>query len=112
MGRRFERFVGETFNVVRWTVLVGLFRYLSVERDSLTLKILYWASASLLFAYIASRFLLRPEIRIFQEKDSLAKSLTQSLVNFLVCVIVFLLVIILVEDLVSNVPQLKAGYGG
>lgn len=90
IGRRFEAFVDEAFQVVRWSAMVGLAQFLAIRHPGPLFGLLYWVLAILLFGYIASRFLLRPEIRIFPDDAPRWQRLVQSAVNFLLCVVVFL----------------------
>jgi len=70
LGRRFESVTDEAFSVVRWTLMVGLARYLSVQGNSIWLDVIHWVMSLMLFGYLASRFLLRPEIPIFANRDA------------------------------------------
>ena len=93
MGRRFEAFTDEVFQVVRWILLVGLASYLAQTYDPLIFDVTYWFLAGLLFAYLASRFLLRPEIPFFANPASRAQRRLQTVLNFMVCVVIFALVL-------------------
>lgn len=93
MGRRFEAFTNETFQVIRWVLIVGFAQYMAQRSPLPIFQITYWALAGLLFAYLASRFLLRPEIRMFAEPKRRWQRMVQSAVNFVVCVVVFALVL-------------------
>lgn len=90
LGLRFEAFVDEAFQVVRWSAMVGLVQFLEIRHPGPLFGLLHWALAILLFGYIASRFLLRPEIRLFPDDAPRWQRLLQSAVNFLLCVVVFL----------------------
>lgn len=90
IGLRFEAFVDEVFQVVRWSAYVALAQFLATRYPGLLFTFLYWILAALLFGYIASRFLLRPEIRIVPDDATRWQRLVQSAVNFLLCVVVFL----------------------
>lgn len=93
MGRRFEAFTDEVFQVIRWILLVGLASYLAQTYDPLIFDVTYWCLAALLFAYLASRFLLRPEIPFFANPTTRAQRRLQTLLNFMVCVVIFALVL-------------------
>ncbi len=93
IGARFERFVEEAFQIVRWSIIVGFAQFLAVRFPGHIFGALYVFLAFLLFGYIASRFLLRPEIRLFPENASRTQRLVQSAINFLVCVIAFFAVL-------------------
>lgn len=93
IGVRFEAFVDEAFQVVRWSAMVGLAQYLATRRPGPLFDLLYWVLAILLFSYIASRFLLRPEIRIFPDDAPRWQRLIQSAANFFLCIVVFLAVL-------------------
>lgn len=93
IGLRFEAFVDEAFQVVRWSAYVALVQFLATRYPGLLFTFLYWILAALLFGYIASRFLLRPEIRIFPDDAMRWQRLVQSAVNFLLCVVVFLVLL-------------------
>ena len=62
MGRRFEALADEVFQVIRWVLVVGFASYLAKAHDEILFSVTYWLLSALLFGYIASRFLLRPEI--------------------------------------------------
>lgn len=93
MGRRFEAFTDEVFQVIRWILLVGLASYLAQSYDPPIFDVTYWFLATLLFAYLASRFLLRPEIPFLASPTTRAQRLLQSALNFMVCVVIFTLVL-------------------
>lgn len=92
-GLRFEAFVDEAFQVVRWSAIVGFARFLEIRYPGPLFAILYWVLAALLFGYLASRFLLRPEIRLFSADATRWQRLIQSVFNFLLCVVAFLAVL-------------------
>ncbi|WP_300547755.1 hypothetical protein [Roseovarius sp.] len=93
MGRRFEAFTDEVFQVIRWILLVGLASYLAQSYDPLIFDLTYWFLATLLFAYLASRFLLRPEIPFLANPTTRGQRLLQSALNFMICVMIFALVL-------------------
>jgi hypothetical protein len=106
-GRHLEALTDEVFHVFRWTLMVGFARFLATEFPSPLLDLLYWALAMLLFGYLSSRFLLRPELRIFQTRDQLWKRLLQSFVNFLLCIVIFMLVLWTVQELSATIAQYR-----
>lgn len=89
MGRRFEAFTDEVFQVIRWVLVVGLASYLAKSHEAMIIKVTYWVLSTLLFGYIASRFLLRPEIAFLGNPRNRAARLVQSALNFLVCIVIF-----------------------
>ncbi|MDT8327757.1 MAG: hypothetical protein RQ750_10290 [Roseovarius sp.] len=93
MGRRFEAFTDEVFQVIRWILLVGFASYLAQTHDPLIFDVTYWFLAALLFAYLASRFLLRPEIPFLANPATRGQRLLQTALNFMVCVVIFALVL-------------------
>ncbi|ABF54387.1 hypothetical protein [Sphingopyxis alaskensis] len=90
IGLHFEAFVNDAFQVVRWSAMVGFAQFLAARYPKPLFSLLYWCLASLLFGYIASRFLLRPEIRIFPTGASRWQRFVQSAFNFLLCIVLFL----------------------
>ena len=93
MGCRFEAFTDEVFQVIRWILLVGLASYLAQSYDPPIFDVTYWFLAALLFACLASRFLLRPEIPFLANPGTRAQRLLQSSLNVMVCVVIFVLVL-------------------
>ena len=109
MGRRFEAMTDEIFQVIRWVLLVGFANYLARIRDSLILDLTYWALAALLFGYIASRFLLRPEIPFLVNPSGRLARFTQSALNFLLCFVVFAIVLWIVANLTEAIAAYRSG---
>lgn len=107
MGRQFEAVTDEIFQVIRWVLVVGFASYLSRAHDLMILRVTYWVLAALLFGYIASRFLLRPEIAFLGNPQGRAARLTQSALNFLLCVVVFALVIYAVTALTEAIARYR-----
>jgi len=103
MGRRFEALTDEVFQVIRWVLVVGLADYLARSHDAMILTLTYWALSALLFGYVASRFLLRPEIPFLGNPSGRAGRLAQSALNFLLCVGVFLLTLYAVGELTGAI---------
>jgi hypothetical protein len=107
MGRRFEAVTDEIFQVIRWVLVVGFASYLSRAHDMMILRITYWVLAGLLFGYIASRFLLRPEIAFLGNPQGRAGRLLQSALNFLLCVVVFGLTLYAVSALTGAIAEYR-----
>jgi len=93
LGRNFDAFVGEAFQVVRWALIVGFAQLLATRFPGLGFRALHLALAALLFGYLASRFLLRPEIRFFPDDAPRWQRLLQSIGNLLICIVAFALVL-------------------
>lgn len=89
IGARIEALTDEVFQVLRWVLMVAFARYLALRHPGWPLDALYWALAVLLFGYLAARLLLRPELAIFQRRDSRWRRLAQSAANLLLCVGLF-----------------------
>lgn len=111
MGRRFEAFTNEVFQVVRWVLVVGFTDYIARASASPILDLVYWVLAAMLFAYLASRFLLRPEFRLMPDPSRRWQRLMQSALNFLLCVVVFAVVIWAVEQMSGSIANYRAATG-
>ncbi|WP_101067414.1 hypothetical protein [Roseovarius salinarum] len=109
LGQRVEALTDEAFNVLRWTVLVGFARYVAQQASSIWFEVIYWVLAGLLFGYLASRFLLRPEVPIFAHRDARWKRITQTLVNYALCMAAFMAVIWALDRLVEAIAQYRFG---
>jgi len=107
MGRRFEAFVNEAFQVVRWVVVVGLASYLAKTHNAMLLTLTYWVLSAMLFGYIASRFLLRPEIPFFGNPEGRLLRLVQSALNFVLCVGVFSITLYAVGALTQAIAEYR-----
>ncbi|MBE0454968.1 MAG: hypothetical protein IBX58_14965 [Roseovarius sp.] len=107
MGRRFEAVTDEIFQVIRWVLVVGFASYLARAHDILILHVTYWALSALLFGYIASRFLLRPEIGFLGNPEGRLARLAQSALNFLLCVVVFGLTLYAVNALTGAIAEYR-----
>jgi len=107
MGRRFEAMTNEIFQVIRWGLVVGLANYLAHTHDAAILTLTYWILAGLLFGYIASRFLLRPEIPFLGNPQGRMARLAQSALNFLLCVGVFALTLYAVSELTHAIANYR-----
>ncbi|GAW36584.1 hypothetical protein RA2_03657 [Roseovarius sp. A-2] len=103
MGRRFEAMTDEIFQVIRWVLMVGFADYLAHLRDSLILDLTYWGLSALLFGYIASRFLLRPEIPFLGHPVGRLARFAQSGLNFLLCIVVFAIVLCIIANLTETI---------
>jgi hypothetical protein len=107
MGRRFEAVTDEIFQVIRWVLVVGFASYLARAHDILILHVTYWVLAGLLFGYIASRFLLRPEIAFLGNPQGRAGRLVQSALNFGLCVVVFGVTLYAVSTLTGAIADYR-----
>ncbi|SEL83400.1 hypothetical protein SAMN05443999_108156 [Roseovarius azorensis] len=108
MGRRFEAMTDEIFQVIRWILLVGFANYLAKTHGTLTFSLTYWMLAALLFGYIASRFLLRPEVPFLGNPTARLPRLIQSALNFLLCVVVFALTLWAVGALTQAIADYRS----
>lgn len=106
LGRRFEAVTDEIFHVLRWVLMVGFARFLAVN-GGFAFVLIYWGLAALLFGYIASRFLLRPEIPILARTDTRLRRLLQSAANFVICVGAFVAVLWAVDMIVTGVAEYR-----
>ncbi|MGX0903276.1 hypothetical protein ACSSV8_001852 [Roseovarius sp. MBR-79] len=109
MGRQFEAVTDEIFQVIRWVLVVGFASYLSRAHDILILHVTYWVLSVLLFGYIASRFLLRPEIAFLGNPPGRAGRLAQSALNFGLCVVVFAVTLYAVSALTQAIADYRGG---
>jgi len=109
LGRRFESVTDEAFSVVRWTLMVGLARYLSVQGTSIWLDVIHWVMSLMLFGYLASRFLLRPEIPIFANRDTFWKRIAQTVLNYALCMAAFMAVMWGLNHLVAAIADYRLG---
>lgn len=107
MGRRFEAMTDEIFQVIRWVLVVGFASYLAKTHDALILTLTYWGLSALLFGYIASRFLLRPEIPFLGNPEHRLARLAQSALNFLLCIVVFGLTLWAVGTLTGVIAEYR-----
>ncbi|MGF6859870.1 hypothetical protein ABIE69_000425 [Rhodobacteraceae bacterium MBR-64] len=111
LGGRIATLTEEAFQVLRWSVMVGFARYMAISFSGLLYDAVYWFFAGLLFAYLASRFLLSPEIRIFSGQISRTRRLVQTAFNFMVCVLAFVVVLWVLNALVDGFTTLRAQDG-
>lgn len=109
LGRRLERLTEEIFNVLRWGFMVGVTRFLSLEGASPWFTVIHWAMSAMLFAYLASLFLLRPEVPVFANPDKPWKRRTQTLVNLGLCLAAFVLATLGLNHLVDGAAQYRFG---
>lgn len=93
LGRAFERQAREVFDVVRWISMVGFARYLEIQTNMAGFLALRWVLTLFLFGYIFSRFLLRPDIKVFSDPAKPWQRSIQFLVNMFACIVVFLAVV-------------------
>lgn len=107
LGRRFEALTDEAFTVLRWAFIVGFARFLSVTTGAVWAVAIHWTLSAMLLGYLASRFLLRPEIPVFGAADRRWKRLIQTAVNILICVGAFALVMWGLNLLVGGVAQYR-----
>ena len=108
MGRRFEGLTDEVFHVVRWATIVGFVRYLEVEYGAVQFTVTRWVLSFFLFGYIASRFLLRPELDLFPGTRSQLLLALRLMVNFAICFLVFGLVLWAIDALSAAVANYRA----
>ena len=106
-GQRLEAVTDEAFNVLRWAIVVGFTRYLSVNAGALEYDILHWTTSAMLFVYLASRFLLRPEVPIFADRDRRWKRILQTTVNLAICMAAFMLVMWGLNLLVDGIARYR-----
>ncbi len=107
MGRQFEALADEIFQVIRWVLVVGFASYLSRAHDIVILHVIYWVLAALRFGYIASRFLLRPEIAFLGNPQGRWARLAQSALNFGLCVGVFAMTLYAVSALTQAIADYR-----
>lgn len=109
IGARIEILTDESFQLIRWTLIVGFARYLSEAFPQRIFDLLYWGLAGLLFAYLVSRFLLRPEIRIIPNPAKRWQRLLQTLANMMICIVVFALVLWGLGQLTGAIADYRSG---
>ncbi|MEI4235077.1 hypothetical protein [Roseovarius sp. D22-M7] len=107
LGQRFEAVTEEIFSVLRWAIVVGFARHLSIHTTALWFDAIHWITGALLFAYLASRFLLRPEVPLFTSLDRRWKRRVQTAVNLGLCMLAFLLAMWLIEHLVDGIARYR-----
>lgn len=107
LGRRIETLTEEVFQVLRWSIMVGLARFMSISTPGALFTLVHWGLAGLLFAYLVSRFLLRPELRLFGPDASRAQRLAQSVVNLAFCVLAFAAVLWAVNALADAASAMQ-----
>ena len=107
MGRRFEELADEVFQVIRWVLVVGFASYLAKAHDEILFSVTYWLLSALLFGYIASRFLLRPEIPFLGNPAARIPRLIQSALNFMLCIVVFGLTLWAVSALTQAIAEYR-----
>jgi len=107
LGRRIEAVAEETFNVLRWTLVVGFTRFLAVNGPSPWFDVIHWGASAMLFAALASRFLLRPEVPLFADLDRRWKRRVQTAANLVLCLLAFLAAMWVIEHLVAGVARYR-----
>lgn len=107
LGRRIEALTEEVFQILRWSIMVGLARFLSISFPGPLFAALHWGLAGLLFAYLVSRFLLRPEIRLFGPEASRMQRIAQTALNLAICVLAFVAVLWAVNTLADAASALQ-----
>ncbi len=75
---------------------------------SIGFSITHWVLLFFLFAYIASRFLLRPEIRLISPTAPKWQRFAQSFLNLMLCFVVLALVLWGIEVLTTSVADYRA----
>jgi hypothetical protein len=93
LGHRFEAVADEVFQVVRWILIVGFVSFLADETTLWVFDVIYWGLTGLLFASIASRFLLRPEIRLVPHPERLTQARVQTILNLMLCLALCMVVL-------------------
>ncbi|KGB53586.1 hypothetical protein FG91_02575 [Sphingopyxis sp. LC81] len=112
IGLRFEAFVDEAFQLVRWSAIVGFAQFLATRYPIPLFNLLHWGLAILLFGYIASRFLLRPEVRLFADTAPRWQKIVQSAVNFLLCIVVFLALLWAIAAVTNGIAEYRLAQQG
>ncbi|SDZ23999.1 hypothetical protein SAMN05444004_10883 [Jannaschia faecimaris] len=103
LGQRIEVAIGQAFNVLRWAIVVGFARFLTMQAGSIWFNAIYWATSAMLFGYLASLFLLRPEVPLFRSVDRLWKRRLQTVANLVLCMVAFMLVFQGINALVDGI---------
>lgn len=106
-GSRLEAAATETFTVLRWGLLVGLARLIALETGLWGFRALHWGLSALLFAYLASVFLLRPEIQIFARTDTRRKRLIQTGANYAICMLAFMATMAAIDALAEAATEMQ-----
>lgn len=107
LGRRVEAATEQAFHVVRWSLMVGLARYLAQRAGSLWFDLIYWGLAAMLLGHLASIFLLRPEIPLFAARDRRWKRAVQTALNYALCMVAFMAVMMVLNRLVDAIAQYR-----
>jgi hypothetical protein len=108
LGRRFEALADEVFQVTRWILIVGFVSFLAKETALWVFDVLNWGLTALLFAYIASRFLLRPEIRLVPHPERRVQARVQTILNMMLCLALCMCVLWGVQHLTDAVTVYRA----
>ncbi len=107
LGRRFEALADEVFQVIRWILIVGFVSFLAKATALWIFDMLTWGLTGLLFAAIASRFLLRPEIRLVPHPERLMQARVQTILNLLLCFALCMVVLWGVQHLTDAVATYR-----
>ncbi len=110
IGARIETLTEEAFQLIRWAFIVGFARYLSDSFPQRIFDLLYWGLASLLFAYLVSRFLLRPELRVMPNPGKRWQRILQSIFNLMICILAFALALWGIGQLTGAISQYRASF--
>ncbi len=108
IGSRIEKLTEEAFQLIRWTFIVGFARYLADSYPQRIFDLLYWGLASLLFAYLVSRFLLRSEVPIMPNPRQRWQRILQTLFNMMICILAFALALWAIGQLTGEISQYRA----
>ncbi|MGR3463493.1 hypothetical protein [Limimaricola sp.] len=107
LGTRLEAIATEIFTVLRWGLLVGLARLIAMETGLWGFRALHWTLSGLLFVYLASVFMLRPEIPIFARTDTRRKRLIQTGVNYAICMAAFMAAMAAIDALADAAAGMR-----
>ncbi|EYD70573.1 hypothetical protein [Limimaricola hongkongensis] len=107
LGTRLEAIATEIFTVLRWGLLVGLARLIAMETGLWGFRALHWALSALLFVYLASVFMLRPEIPIFARTDTRRKRLIQTGANHVICMAAFMAAMAAIDALADAAAGMR-----
>lgn len=108
LGRRLESLADEVFQVIRWILIVGFVSFLAKDTNLWIFNVLNWGLTALLFGYIASRFLLRPEIRLVPHPDRPVQARIQTILNMMLCLALCVCVLWGVQHLTDAVTDYRA----
>ncbi|RMH41205.1 MAG: hypothetical protein D6688_11780 [Alphaproteobacteria bacterium] len=109
LGRRFEKLADEVFHVIRWAMIVGFVQFLEYRHPGPGFTVLRWILSVFLFGYIASRFLLRPELRFVPDDAGPAARAAQTLANIILCIVAAAAVLWIVGRFAEAVANYRFG---